>query len=56
MTIFRYDWSILDPNSPHPEPMQRMMERMAVNAITAMRMDGGMAWYEARTKCIFCRP
>ncbi len=55
MTIVRYGWSILDRNSPHPELMQRMMERMAVNAITAMRMDGGMAWCEARTKCIFCR-
>ena len=55
MTISRYGWSILDRNSPHPELMQRMMERMAVNAITATRIDGGMAWCEARAKCIFCR-
>ncbi len=55
MTIVRYGSSILGRNSPHPKLMQRMMERMAVNAITAMRMDGGMAWCEARTKCIFCR-
>ncbi len=55
MTIVRYGWSILDRNSPHPELMQRMMQRMAVNAVTAMRIDGGMAWSEARTKCIFCR-
>ena len=49
MTILRYGWSLLDRNSPHPELMQRMMERMAVNAITARRIDGGMAWCEART-------
>ena len=55
MTIVRYGWSILDRNSPHPELMQRMMERMAVNTTMGVRVDGGMAWCEARTKCIFCR-
>jgi len=31
------------------------MQRMRVSPLTAARVDGGMAWYEARTKCIFCR-
>jgi hypothetical protein len=55
MNIFSYRSSILDRNSPHPELMERMMARIAVKSITAARVDGGMAWYEARTKCIFCR-
>ena len=26
-----------------------------VDRFAAARVNGGMAWYEARTKCIFCR-
>ena len=47
--------SMLDENSPAPELMVRMMDRMAVNWKMAARIDGGLAWYAARTKCIFCR-
>lgn len=46
--------SELDKNSPAPELMVRMMDRMAVNWTMAARIDGGLAWYAARTKCIFC--
>ena len=42
-------------NSPAPELMVRMMDRMAVNWKMAAAIDGGLAWYTARTKCIFCR-
>lgn len=46
---------MLGENSPAPELMVRMMDRMAVNWKMAARIDGGLAWYAARTKCIFCR-
>jgi Family of unknown function (DUF6455) len=52
---FSYRLSVLDQNAPQPELMERMMGRMVVNSNMATRIDGGMAWYEARTKCIFCR-
>jgi hypothetical protein len=38
-----------------PELMRRMMERVGVAPVEAVRVDGGLAWLEARTKCIFCR-
>ena len=38
-----------------PELMDRMMERVGVNPAEAACVDGGLAWLEARTKCIFCR-
>jgi hypothetical protein len=34
--------------------MELMMKRLGVNAAFAAQMDGGLAWHEARTKCIFC--
>ena len=46
---------ILDCKSRHPDLMERMMQHMSVSPLAAARVDGGMAWYEARTKCIFCR-
>jgi hypothetical protein len=42
-------------NSPAPELMMRMMDCMAVDRKMAASIDGGLAWYAARTKCIFCR-
>jgi Family of unknown function (DUF6455) len=47
-------WPMLDQNSRQPELMQRMMVRIGVNQAMAARVDGGMAWADARTKCIFC--
>ncbi len=46
--------SMLDQSSPAPELMVRMMDQMAVNWTMAARMDGGLAWYAARSKCVFC--
>ena len=46
--------SLLDQCSPAPELMVRMIDRMAANWKTAALIDGGLAWYAARTKCIFC--
>ena len=37
-----------------PEPMTRMMEKTHANRAEAVRIDGGLAWLEACTKCIFC--
>ena len=34
--------------------MDRMMERVGVRPAVAVRTDQGMAWYDARTKCIDC--
>jgi Family of unknown function (DUF6455) len=30
------------------------MERVGVDLAVAVRVDGGMAWYEARSRCISC--
>lgn len=38
-----------------PELMHRMMERENVDSAQAARLDGGLAWLEAGTKCTFCR-
>ena len=38
-----------------PELMDRMMERVGVAPVEAACVDGGLAWLEAGTKCIFCR-
>jgi hypothetical protein len=38
-----------------PELMKRMMEHVGVAPVEAVRVDGGLAWLEARTKCLFCR-
>ncbi len=38
-----------------PELMDRMMERIGVDPTESARVDGGLAWQEARTKCLFCR-
>jgi hypothetical protein len=36
------------------ELMHHMMERLCVDPAVATGIDGGLAWYEARTKCVFC--
>jgi hypothetical protein len=34
--------------------MRQMMGCLNVDPRVAMGIDGGLAWYEAQTKCIFC--
>jgi hypothetical protein len=34
--------------------MHKMMRRLNVDAAFASSVDGGLAWYQARTKCLFC--
>jgi hypothetical protein len=36
------------------EQMRQMMGRLNVDPHVAVSVDGGLAWYEAQTKCIFC--
>ena len=37
------------------ELMDRMLERTGANPAEAVRIDGGVAWLEARTNCFYCR-
>jgi hypothetical protein len=34
--------------------MDHMMQHLRVNQAFAAGVDGGLAWHEARAKCIFC--
>ena len=34
--------------------MAEMMERLSVDPSVAVSIDGGLAWHEAGTKCLFC--
>ena len=36
------------------ETMDCMMDHVGVQRTTAMRKEGGAAWYEARTRCLAC--
>jgi len=55
MITLRSDQPTLSRYLHCPELMDRMMERVGVTRAEAARVDGGLAWLEARTKCIFCR-
>ena len=37
------------------ELMDRMMEARGVDVLAALRVDGGLAFIEARAKCRYCR-
>ena len=54
MSDFCYSAPMLERVFRQAELMDRMMERVGVNPVAAARLDRGMAWYEARTKCIAC--
>jgi hypothetical protein len=45
---------MLDRIFRHAELMDRVMERIGVDPASAARVDRGMAWYEARSRCIAC--
>ena len=45
----------LDRIFRHAELMDRVMERLGIDPSVAARLDRGMAWYEARTRCLACR-
>ncbi len=54
MSDFCYSRPMLDRIFRQAELMDRMMERVGVDPAAAARVDRGMAWYEARTRCIAC--
>jgi hypothetical protein len=54
MSDFCYSSPILNRIFRQAELMDRMMDRVGVTATVAMQSNNGMAWYEARTKCIDC--
>jgi hypothetical protein len=54
MGDFCYSRPMLERIFRHAELLDRMLERLGIDAVAAARLDGGMARYEARTKCIGC--
>ena len=54
MSDFCYSRPMLDRVLRQSELMDRMIEHMGVDPAAAARLDGGTAWYEARTRCIAC--
>jgi Family of unknown function (DUF6455) len=49
-----YGRPMLDRVFRRAELMDRMMERVGIDAAAAARLEKGMAFYKARTKCIGC--
>jgi hypothetical protein len=54
MSDFCYSRPLLDRILRQAELMDRVMERVGVDASAAARLDKGMAWYEARVACVEC--
>jgi hypothetical protein len=54
MTDFCLSRPMLDRVFRQAELMDRVIERVGVNPAVAARVDRGVAFYEARTKCISC--
>ena len=54
MSDFCYSRPMFDRVFRQAELMDRMMGCVGVDPIAAARVNKGMAWYEARTKCIAC--
>jgi hypothetical protein len=50
--ISRY-WPVFNKVLFHQALMQRMIKASGVNAYMALRVDGGLAFLEAETKCRF---
>lgn len=48
-------WPTLKQVLCRQELMERMMRTSGVDVLTAVRVDGGLAFFEARAKCRFCR-
>jgi hypothetical protein len=48
-------WPTLDQVSRRHELMDRMMQTSGVDVLAALRVDGGLAFIEARAKCRLCR-
>lgn len=47
-------WPTLEQVLLRQELMDRMMQTSGVDVLTAVRVDGGLAFVEARAKCRYC--
>jgi hypothetical protein len=54
MLSSRRYWPAFQKVRHHQELMERMMQTSGVDAYTAARIDGGLALFEACTKCRYC--
>src|SRR5262245_11727400 len=54
MSDFCYSRPMLERIVRHAELMDSIMERLGIDPAVAARLDRGMAWYEARTRCLAC--
>ncbi len=54
MTDFCYSRPMMERVLRRAELMDRMMQCIGVEPARAARIDKGMAWYEARSRCIAC--
>jgi hypothetical protein len=54
MSDFCFSHPMLNRVLSQAELMDRVLARFGADLATAVRVDNGMAWYEARTRCIAC--
>ena len=54
MSDFCYGWPVFNRVFRQAALMDRAMERMGADRAVAVRLEKGVAWYEARTRCIEC--
>jgi hypothetical protein len=54
MATSRFLWPTLKQVQRRQQLMDRMMQASGVDVLTAVRVDGGLAFAEARTKCRYC--
>ena len=54
MSDFHHDWPVYNRVFRQAELLDRMLARMGASPSIVVRRDSGMAWCEARTRCINC--
>jgi Family of unknown function (DUF6455) len=54
MSNSRLLWPTPEQLQRRHELMDRMMQKRGVDAYAARRVDGGLAFHEARAKCCYC--
>lgn len=54
MGDFCYPWPVFNRVLRQAETMDQMLEHVGASAGVALRRENGMAWYEARSRCIEC--
>lgn len=55
MSDYCYSYPVFQRVLDQAAQMDRMIARIEVGPAVAVRVDNGMAWYEARTRCLECR-